>query len=145
MTSGARVSMSNRSTLMERSVPGRRGAALPDIDVPIQPMPDQVLLRQSLEFPEITEPEVVRYFTLLSRLNYSIDTNFYPLGSCTMKYNPKLHDEMAFMPGFAGIHPLQPQFGRPGRSQAAVQAPDLPCGNHRHGSGEPGLVGRRPG
>ena len=109
MKSGVRASMSNRSTLMERSVPGRRGAVLPDIDVPEQPMPDESLLRQGLEFPEITEPEVVRYFTLLSRLNYSIDTNFYPLGSCTMKYNPKLHDEMAFMPGFAGIHPLQPQ------------------------------------
>ena len=108
MTSVARGAMGNRSTLMERSVSGRRGAALPDIDVPIQPMPDQSLLRQDLKFPEITEPEVVRYFTLLSRLNYSIDTNFYPLGSCTMKYNPKLHDEMAFMPGFAGIHPLQP-------------------------------------
>ena len=109
MTSGVRASMSNRSTLMERSVPGRRGAALPDIDVPEQAMPDESLLRQGLEFPEITEPEVVRYFTLLSRLNYSIDTNFYPLGSCTMKYNPKLHDEMAFMPGFAGIHPRQAQ------------------------------------
>ena len=109
MTSGVRASMNNRSTLMERSVPGRRGTALPDIDVPVQPMPDETLLRGDLKFPEITEPEVVRYFTLLSRLNYSIDTNFYPLGSCTMKYNPKLHDEMAFMPGFAGIHPLQPQ------------------------------------
>ena len=108
MTSGVRASMNNRSTLMERSVPGRRGTALPDIDVPVQPMPDETLLRGDLKFPEITEPEVVRYFTLLSRLNYSIDTNFYPLGSCTMKYNPKLHDEMAFMPGFAGIHPLQP-------------------------------------
>ena len=81
--------MSNRLTLMERSVPGRRGAALPDIDVPIQPMPDQALLRQDLKFPEITEPEVVRYFTLLSRLNYSIDTNFYPSGQLHYEVQPQ--------------------------------------------------------
>ena len=56
----------------------------------------------------MTEPEIVRYFTNLSRLNFSIDTHFYPLGSCTMKYNPKINDEAAFMPGFAAIHPLQP-------------------------------------
>ena len=59
--------------------------------------------------PELTEPEIVRYFTLLSQLNFSIDTNFYPLGSCTMKYNPKVDDEMAGLPGFAALHPLQPE------------------------------------
>ena len=94
---------------MERSVPGRVGAILPDPDVPIQELPDQALLRDELRLPELTEPEVVRYFTRLSQLNFSIDTNFYPLGSCTMKYNPKVNDEMAFLPGFASIHPLQAQ------------------------------------
>ena len=99
----------DRRTLMERSRPGRVGAALPPLDVPAQPLPEGGLLRESLELPELTEPEIVRYFTLLSRLNYSIDTNFYPLGSCTMKYNPKVHDEVAALPGFAALHPRQPE------------------------------------
>ena len=96
-----------RRLLMERSVPGRVGAVLPDLDVPAQELPDGHLLRSDLEFPEVSEPEVVRYFTNLSLLNFSIDTHFYPLGSCTMKYNPKVNDEMAFLPGFASIHPQQ--------------------------------------
>ena len=96
-------------TLMECSVPGRVGASLPPLDVPLQPLPDGALLRDGLELPELTEGEVVRYFTRLSQLNFSIDTNFYPLGSCTMKYNPKVHDELASLPGFAALHPLQPQ------------------------------------
>ena len=94
--------------LMERSVPGRVGVILPDCDVPLQELPDPSLLRAELDLPEVSEPEVVNYFTSLSQLNFSIDTNFYPLGSCTMKYNPKINDEVAFLPGFAGIHPLQP-------------------------------------
>ena len=101
----------NRDTsklLMERSVPGRAGAVLPESDVPPQPLPDAALLRDDLPLPELSEPEVVQYFTGLSQRNFSIDTHFYPLGSCTMKYNPKINDETAFLPGFAGIHPLQP-------------------------------------
>ena len=93
--------------LMERSVPGRVGCVLPGLDVPAQELPDAALLRDELELPEISEPEVVQYFTGLSQRNFSIDTHFYPLGSCTMKYNPKINDETAFLPGFAGIHPLQ--------------------------------------
>ena len=99
----------DRRGLMERSVPGRIGAALPGLDVPAQPLPPDGVLRRELKLPELSEPEVVRYFTLLSRLNFSIDTNFYPLGSCTMKYNPKVNDEMASLPGFAALHPLQTQ------------------------------------
>ena len=96
-----------RQLLMERSAPGRVGAVLPPLDVPPQQLPGANLLRQDLDLPEVTEPEVVRYFTSLSQLNFSIDTHFYPLGSCTMKYNPKVNDEMALLPGFAAIHPLQ--------------------------------------
>ena len=101
----------NRDTsklLMERSVPGRAGAVLPESDVPPQALPDAALLRDELPLPELSEPEVVQYFTGLSQRNFSIDTHFYPLGSCTMKYNPKINDETAFLPGFAGIHPMQP-------------------------------------
>ena len=101
----------NRQTeklLLERSVPGRVGVVLPALDVPAPPMLDNALLRDDLALPELSEPEVVQYFTGLSLKNFSIDTHFYPLGSCTMKYNQKINDEMAFFPGFAGIHPMQP-------------------------------------
>ena len=94
--------------LMERSVPGRVGVVTPGLDVPAQPLPDASMIREDLALPEVSEPEVVQYFTALSQLNFSIDTQFYPLGSCTMKYNPKINDDMAFLPGFAAIHPMQP-------------------------------------
>ncbi|MBI2871752.1 MAG: aminomethyl-transferring glycine dehydrogenase subunit GcvPB [Chloroflexi bacterium] len=93
---------------MERSVAGRVGCSLPGLDVPEQPMPSAGLLREELRLPEVTEPEVVRYFTLLSQLNFSVDTHFYPLGSCTMKYNPKVGEAVASLPGFAQLHPRQP-------------------------------------
>jgi glycine dehydrogenase subunit 2 len=98
----------DRRLLMDRSVAGRRAVALPASDVPEQPLPGAALLRDDLPLPEVSQLEVIRYFSLLSQLNFSIDTNFYPLGSCTMKYNPKLNDAIASLPGFAGIHPNQP-------------------------------------
>ncbi|MBI4305420.1 MAG: aminomethyl-transferring glycine dehydrogenase subunit GcvPB, partial [Chloroflexi bacterium] len=98
----------DRRLLMDRSVTGRRASRLPAPDVPLAPLPSQNMLRKGLQLPEIHELELIRYFTLLSQLNFSIDTNFYPLGSCTMKYNPKLNDEIAGLPGFAEIHPHQP-------------------------------------
>ncbi len=98
-----------RRPLMDRSRPGRTGVTLPTSDVPPQPMPDSSMLRDHVELPEVTEGEVVRYFTHLSQLNFSIDTHFYPLGSCTMKYNPKLNEAVAALPGFAMAHPAQPE------------------------------------
>ena len=98
-----------RRLLMDRSVPGRIGTTLPPLDVPEQELPPNEMLREELDFPEVTEAELVRYFSQLSQFNFSIDHNFYPLGSCTMKYNPKLHDEMASLPGLAEIHPRQPE------------------------------------
>lgn len=103
-----RLSQDRRRLLMDRTVSGRVGTTLPKNDVPEQPLPNQDLLRNSLDFPEVSENDIVRYFSQLSQLNFSIDHNFYPLGSCTMKYNPKIDDEVAGMPGFADIHPLQP-------------------------------------
>ncbi|MSQ41382.1 MAG: aminomethyl-transferring glycine dehydrogenase subunit GcvPB, partial [Dehalococcoidia bacterium] len=97
-----------RRLLMDRSVSGRTGVTLPALDVPPSPLPGRDLLRGDLPLPEVSEGEVVRYFTNLSQMNFSVDTAFYPLGSCTMKYNPKVNDEAASLPGFAGIHPLQP-------------------------------------
>ena len=98
----------DRRLLMDRSVPGRIGVSLPALDVPEQPLPDAGLLREDLPLPEVSQGEVVRYFTGLSQMNFSVDTNYYPLGSCTMKYNPKINDEAAALPGFSRIHPLQP-------------------------------------
>ena len=97
-----------RQLLMDRSVPGRIGTTLPSLDVPEQELPPNEMLREELDFPEVTEAELVRYFSQLSQFNFSIDHNFYPLGSCTMKYNPKLNDEIASTPGLTEIHPLQP-------------------------------------
>ncbi|MBF8267894.1 MAG: Glycine dehydrogenase (decarboxylating) [Dehalococcoidia bacterium] len=99
----------DRRLLMERSVRGRRGSSLPPLDVPPQPLPPEEHLRGDLELPEVSEGEVVRYFTHLSQLNFSVDTHFYPLGSCTMKYNPRVNDELAQLPGFSQLHPLQPE------------------------------------
>jgi len=97
--------------LFELSRPGRSGIELPPCDVPVQPM--DVLLpgitrREVLPLPELSEPEVIRHFTHLSQRNYSTDSGFYPLGSCTMKYNPKLNEEIARLPGFARVHPELP-------------------------------------
>ena len=103
-----RLSQDRRILLMDRSASGRVGATISQSDVPAQPLPSENLLRRTLDFPEVSENDLVRYFSQLSQLNFSIDHNFYPLGSCTMKYNPKIDDEVAGMPGFSEIHPLQP-------------------------------------
>ena len=94
-------------TIYELSSPGRTGVIYPEPDVELSPLPEG-LVRQDLPLPELSELDVVRHFTNISTLNYSIDGGFYPLGSCTMKYNPKINEEIARMPGFAGTHPLQP-------------------------------------
>lgn len=93
--------------LCDLSVPGRVGFRFPAPDVPTEALPD-ALLRDELPLPELSEVDVIRHFTRLSQLNHSIDTGFYPLGSCTMKYNPKVNEEAARLPGFALLHPLQP-------------------------------------
>src|SRR3990170_956010 len=93
--------------MCELSVPGRVGFRFPEPDVPLAPLPEG-LTREQLPLPEMAEVDVVRYFTRLSQLNHSVDTGFYPLGSCTMKYNPKINEEAARLAGFAHLHPLQP-------------------------------------
>jgi glycine dehydrogenase subunit 2 len=90
------------------SQPGKIGYSLPHLDVPPSKLPPKELLRQELGLPEVSEGELVRYFTSLSKLNYGVDTGFYPLGSCTMKYNPKWHEDVARLPGFTSVHPYQP-------------------------------------
>ncbi|HEY8838894.1 MAG TPA: hypothetical protein VIO16_14705, partial [Dehalococcoidia bacterium] len=102
-----RDSMGGRLSF-DRSISGKQGVALPVCDVPETALPDASLLRTELRLPELSQLDTVRYFTALSRLNYSIDSGFYPLGSCTMKYNPKIDEDIARLPGFVNVHPLQP-------------------------------------
>jgi glycine dehydrogenase subunit 2 len=92
--------------LFEIGKPGRANEYLPALDVPETPLP-AAYLRDELSLPDVSELDVVRHFTRLSQMNFSIDTNFYPLGSCTMKYNPKIHEATARLPGFAWLHPYQ--------------------------------------
>ncbi len=98
----------SEQTIYELSSVGRKGVKFPDPDVPLASLPE-AFLRDDLPFPELSELDVIRHFTRLSKLNYCIDTGFYPLGSCTMKYNPKVNEETARIPGFSQIHPLQPE------------------------------------
>lgn len=98
--------------IFEKSSPGRKAYSLPDLDVPaekIEKLIPKELLRNDLNLPELSEVDVVRHFTNLSRKNFGVDSGFYPLGSCTMKYNPKVNEEVARFSGFTDIHPYQPE------------------------------------
>jgi len=94
-------------TVFELSSPGRIGVTFPVADVPLAELPVD-LLRKDLPLPELAEVDVVRHYMRLSSFNYSVDAGFYPLGSCTMKYNPKVNEDTARLSGFAFTHPLQP-------------------------------------
>lgn len=98
-------------TVYERSQPGRRAFVAPELDVPVRPLDELLPARfrrtAPAQLPEISEPELVRHYHRLSKRNFDLDTGFYPLGSCTMKHNPKLHERVAALPGNARLHPLQ--------------------------------------
>ena len=96
--------------IFDKSVPGRRGVRLPKHDVPEEFQLDPGFCRaEPAELPEVSELDAVRHFTRLSRFNFGVETHFYPLGSCTMKYNPKLGEQVARLKGFTDLHPLLPQ------------------------------------
>ena len=108
--------------VFEKSVAGRRGLRVAKSDVAAGIHIEPKLLRDNLPMPELSELDVVRHFTELSRRNFSVDTVFYPLGSCTMKYNPKVCERIAAYPGFAHLHPLLPQLRLGGMlTQGALQ------------------------
>src|SRR4249919_1856235 len=92
-------------TIYEKSKPGRRAAVLPEAGVPELPLreliPEKLLRAEPPRLPEIAEPEIVRHYNRLSRRNFDLDTGFYPLGSCTMKHNPRLNERVAALPGHA--------------------------------------------
>jgi glycine dehydrogenase subunit 2 len=93
--------------IYEKSKQGRRGAWLPRYDVPAADVPDDLRRAEPPRLPELPEFELVRHFTELSSRNFGIDTGFYPLGSCTMKYNPRVNERIVALPGFRDLHPLQ--------------------------------------
>jgi glycine dehydrogenase subunit 2 len=108
-------------TIFERSKPGRRAAVLPDAGVPEPPLeeliPARLLRDEPPRLPEVSEPEIVRHYNRLSRRNFDLDSGFYPLGSCTMKHNPRLNERVAALPGHARLHPAQD----PRRAQGALE------------------------
>ena len=107
--------------VFELSSPGRFAYSLPESDVPDSDpaalLPAEHVRATAAELPEVSEVDVIRHYSRLSQMNYGVDTHFYPLGSCTMKYNPKINEDMARLGGFARLHPLAPEAG----SQGALQ------------------------
>lgn len=103
----------DKALIFELSKPGRVAYSLPECDVPVKELdsliPADLLRAKPAELPEVYEVDVIRHYTALSRRNFGIDNGFYPLGSCTMKYNPKINEDVARFPGFAKIHPYQPE------------------------------------
>jgi len=95
--------------IFEISRNGRKGASLPKCDVPEVEIADNYCRKKPAALPEASEPQIIRHFVNLSSLNHHVDKDFYPLGSCTMKYNPKINEESGTIPGFTALHPLQPQ------------------------------------
>ncbi|MCO5219901.1 MAG: aminomethyl-transferring glycine dehydrogenase subunit GcvPB [Thermomicrobiales bacterium] len=100
-------SMAVEPLIFELSKPGRRGVRFPQSEVPAVEPPAE-MQRDSLAWPEVSEIDVIRHFTRMSQKNHAIDIAMYPLGSCTMKYNPKINEAVSRLPGFANLHPLQP-------------------------------------
>jgi glycine dehydrogenase subunit 2 len=97
--------------IFEKSRPGRTATNVPPSDVPLVYLEESIgkgLLREDIDLPEVSELDLVRHYTALSRRNFGVDLGFYPLGSCTMKYNPKINEETARLPGFTGLHPYAP-------------------------------------
>jgi glycine dehydrogenase subunit 2 len=108
-------------TIFEKGAPGRRAFVCPEMDVPrYEPthlLPDRFRRSEPARLPEISEPEIVRHYVNLSKKNFDLDSGFYPLGSCTMKHNPRLHERVAALPGHARLHPLQ----SPAHAQGALE------------------------
>ena len=106
-------------TVFEKGAAGRRAFVCPGLDVPHVDglLPRSHRRSSPARLPEVSEPELVRHYVKISRRNFDLDTGFYPLGSCTMKHNPRLHERVTALPGFARLHPLQD----PARSQGALE------------------------
>ncbi len=128
--SPSRLALAEEQLVFERSRPGRRAGRMPALDVPAAPddaIPDAIRRKNAPLLPEVSENELVRHYTRLSQRNWGIDTGFYPLGSCSMKYNPKLAEDAAAMAGFRRLHPLQPESQTQGALQMLVELERTLC------------------
>lgn len=112
-------------TLYEKSRPGRKGYTLPVLDVESETLPEKYIRQIELKLPEISENEVARHFTKLAHLNYSIEEGLYPLGSCTMKYNPKINEYTAALPRFTELHPCSEVRNAQGALQLMYELQEL--------------------
>jgi glycine dehydrogenase subunit 2 len=100
--------------IFEKSRPGRRAATLPSPGLPVPELPSALRRAAPPRLPELAEPEIVRHFTALADRTFGVDTGFYPLGSCTMKHNPRMNERVVALPGFKDLHPLQEEDGAQG-------------------------------
>lgn len=115
-------------TIFERSHPGRGGGKIPHAPHDaLARIPSGQQRASPPALPELNEPEVVRHYVNLSQLNYAVDTGFYPLGSCTMKWNPKLNEWAARLPGFADLHPMAPDAVAQGTLQLLWELEQILC------------------
>ncbi|SBW02010.1 putative glycine dehydrogenase (decarboxylating) subunit 2 [uncultured Eubacteriales bacterium] len=113
--------------IFERSVPGRACTLLPECDVPVSFLPEHMKREEALQLPELSEIDLSRHYTELAKQVFGVNDGFYPLGSCTMKYNPAVNEEMAALPGFAGVHPLQEPHTVQGCLEVLATAEKLLC------------------
>ena len=113
--------------IFEKSMQGRGCSLLPESDVPVVTPSNNYIREKKLDLPEVSETELSRHYTQLMKRTFGINDGFYPLGSCTMKYNPKINDDMAKQSGFAGVHPLQPEDSIQGCLEVLKRAEEYLC------------------
>ena len=114
--------------IYEKSRPGRRAGSLPAYaGLPVVAVPAQLARAAAPRLPEVAEPELVRHVTALANRNFGIDTGFYPLGSCTMKHNPRLNERAAALPGFANLHPCQAEEAAQGALELMWRLQEILC------------------
>lgn len=123
--------------LFERSVPGRRAALVPKLDVPAAAYDASLLRNTAPRLPELSEVDLSRHYSELARQTHGVNDGFYPLGSCTMKYNPQVNEEVAALLGFADIHPLQPVETVQGCLEVMWEVQQDLQGDPRHGRPDP--------
>ncbi len=136
----------NEGLVFEKSSPGKRAYKMPPLDVPA--VDPEALLGETHRkvaglLPELSEIEIIRHFTRLSTWNYAIDLGMYPLGSCTMKYNPRVNEFVSRIEGLAEAHPYRPDALAQGILEDHRPAAALPHRHHRHGHHHPAAGGRR--
>jgi glycine dehydrogenase subunit 2 len=119
--------------IFEKSKPGRRAGRLPSYGLPAAEVPEELARRKAPRLPEVSEPELVRHFTALADRNFGVDTGFYPLGSCTMKHNPRVNERVVSLPGFRDLHPCQEEVASQGALELMWRLQEIlaeVCGLH---------------